>query len=51
MYEVMTDTAASLVKVAREALPSYVVVGAIGNCLRSIQLARHPSLSICSSHT
>ena len=43
VYEAMTDTAARLVEVAREALPEFSVAAAIGNCLRILQLARHPS--------
>lgn len=49
VFEVMTNTAASLVKVAQKAHPEVLVAAATGNCLRCIQLARHPSLITCVS--
>ena len=45
VYEVMTDSAASLVEYARKAAPApaFEVIDAIGSSLTSIQQAGHPS--------
>ena len=49
MYEVVTDTAASLLEVAREAAPEFLVVAAVVYSLRCMQQAGHPGMSLHSS--
>ena len=45
----MTDTAASLVEIARKAKPVFIIAAALGYCLRGIQQAGHPRLVVCVS--
>ena len=49
MFEVVTDAAASLLELARDAAPEFLVAAAVVYSLRCMLQAGHPGLSLHSS--